>query len=111
MLIDALVAMLMLALSLGLAQQALGRARDVADVALETRRAQTLLTGLIERGTPSFAVQDGESDGFRWRVETTTTGAERPIEVCRRAVSLENLRTGRAYRAATLEACPLEPAP
>jgi len=40
-------------------------------------------------------------------VETTTTGADRPVAVCRRAVSLENRLSRRTYQAATLEACPL----
>jgi len=104
---DALVAMLILSMTLVLSLTALGKARDVADVAWETRRAQSLLSHLIETAPHSFEPGAGVSDAFTWAVETTTTGADRPVAVCRRAVSLENRLSRRTYQAATLEACPL----
>jgi hypothetical protein len=108
---DALVAMLILATSLVLSLAALGQARDAADVAWEVRRADALLAHLIETAPHRYAASSGETDGFSWTVETTATGAERPIEVCRRAVALENERSGRLYRGATQETCPVEPGP
>jgi hypothetical protein len=107
---DALVAMLILSLALVLSLRALGQAREVADVAWEIRRADSLLAYLIEAAPHRYEASGGTSDGFRWTVETAITGAERPVEVCRRAVALKNLKSGRAYAAATLETCPLEPA-
>jgi len=104
---DALVAMLILSMTLVLSLSALGQARDVAEVAWETRRAQSLLSHLIESAPHRFEASAGSSDGFTWAVETTTTGADRPVAVCRRAVTLENRLSGRSYQAATLEACPL----
>jgi hypothetical protein len=106
---DAMVAMLILAMTLVMSLRALGQARDVADVAWEVRRADSLIAHLIEAAPHRYATSAGASDGFGWTVETTTTGAERPVEVCHRTVALENRRSGRTYRAATLEACPIEP--
>lgn len=106
---DALVAMLILSLALVLSLRALGQAREVAEVAWEVRRADSLIAHLIEAAPHSYETSTGANDGFRWTVETAITGAERPIEVCRRAVGLTNLRSGRAYAAATLETCPVEP--
>jgi len=107
---DALVAMLILAVTLITSLGALGQARRAAAVAWEVRRADTLIAHLIEAAPHRYAASAGTSDGFAWLVETTATGADRPVAVCRRAVSLENGRSGRLYRAATLEACPVEPA-
>jgi hypothetical protein len=106
---DALVAMLILSLALVLSLRALGQAREVVEVAWEVRRADSLIGHLIEAAPHRYEASAGTSDGFRWTVETAITGAERPIEVCRRAVGLTNLRSGRAYAAATLETCPVEP--
>jgi hypothetical protein len=106
---DALVAMLILTVVLIMSLRGLGQARDAGDLAWEARRANSLLAHLIEDAPHRYEVSTGTTDGFSWQVETTGTGAERPIEVCRRAVTLAS-RTGRTYRAATLEACPQEPA-
>lgn len=106
---DALVAVLILSMTLVLSLRALGQAREAADVAWEVRRAQALLAHLMEAAPHRYAPSAGESDGFTWTVETAITGAERPIEVCRRAVSVHSARSGRDYAAATLETCPLEP--
>jgi hypothetical protein len=106
---DALVAMLILSMALVLSLQTLGQARDAVDMAWEVRRAGALADYLLEAAPHRFAPSAGVQDQFSWRVETTLTGAERPVEVCRRAVALENQRTGRRYAAATLETCPVEP--
>lgn len=106
---DALVAMLILSMSVVLTLAALGQARGAADVAWEVRRAGALMAYLIEMAPHRYATSFGETDGFSWTVDTTATGAERPIEVCRRAVALENERSGRIYRVATQETCPVEP--
>lgn len=106
---DALVAILILAMALVLSLTALNQARDAADSASEVRRAHVLMAHLIEAAPHRYALSTGFSDDFAWSVATTVTGAERPIEVCRRAVALENGRSGRTYAAATLETCPTEP--
>jgi len=101
--------MLILSLTLVMSLRTLGQARDAADAAWEVRRAHSLLAHLIEAAPHRYAPSAGESDGFAWTVQTTLTGAERPIEVCRRAVALKNERSGRTFAAATLETCPLDP--
>ncbi|TAJ28467.1 hypothetical protein [Bosea sp. (in: a-proteobacteria)] len=97
---------MILALGLILSLQAVTQARHAAAMAWEVRRAHTLLTHLMESAPRSFDEQQGDSDGFSWRVEVQLTGAERPVEVCRRSTTLTNIRSGRNYSAATLEACP-----
>lgn len=104
---DALVAMLILSLSLMMSLSALGRAREVADVASEVRRAQVLMVHLMETAPRRYGSVAGLSDEFAWSVETVVTGAERPIEICRRALTLKNARSGRTYAAATQEVCPI----
>jgi len=95
-------------MALILSLRALQQARDTAEVAWELRRAQVLLAHLLDTAPWRYAASSGESDEFTWAVETSPIGAERPIEVCRRAASIENVRTGRAFRAVSLETCPLE---
>jgi len=106
---DALVAMLILSTTLVLGLTALGQARQVADAAWEARRAEALVSYLLETAPHTYASTAGNNGAFAWTVETTGTGAERPIEVCRRAVALRAVRSGRTYGAATLETCPLDP--
>lgn len=107
---DALVAMLILSLTLVMSMRALDRARAAAGAAWEARRADSLIGHLIEAAPHRYASSGGVSDGFAWRVETTITGAERPVAICRRAVSLQSQASGRHFEAATLETCPVEPA-
>jgi len=106
-LIDALVALFIMAMALILSLQATAQARRAATQAWEVRRAQTLLAHLAEIGPRSFEDTSGFSDGFAWRIETRTTGGERPIEVCRRKVRIDNVRSHRTYELATLTACPM----
>lgn len=107
---DALVAMLVLSLTLVMSLRAIGQARDAAEVAWEVRRADALIAHLLQAAPHSFEASAGSSDGFAWTVATTMTGAERPVEVCRRAVSVQYRPSGRLYGAATLETCPVAPA-
>ncbi len=104
--VDALVALLVLSVVLMMSFQALHQAGRVALAAAETRRAETRLSALLQTSPRDFDVHEGAGDGFTWRVETDATGAERPIEVCRRAASLHSEASGRTYKAATLETCP-----
>ncbi|MFZ3004791.1 MAG: hypothetical protein WA047_01360 [Phenylobacterium sp.] len=100
------MALMILALGLILSLQAVTQARHAAAMAWEIRRAHTLLTHLMESAPRSFDELRGDSDGFAWRVQVQLTGAERPVEVCRRSTTLTNVRSGRTYAAATLETCP-----
>jgi len=101
-----MTAMLVLALTTTLSLQALRVARDAADRTRELRGAEALLGALLADGPRRFGVVEGRDAGFGWRLETQATGAERPIELCRRAAELRSERSGRVYAAVTLETCP-----
>ncbi|HEX4712061.1 hypothetical protein [Phenylobacterium sp.] len=105
---DALVALLIFALTLVFSLQAGRQARTAADQASEVRQAHTLLAQLIETGPRRFEDTSGATGGFSWQVETRATGGERPIKICHRQAAVTNIRTNRVYRTATLETCPLQ---
>jgi hypothetical protein len=105
--VDALVAMLIVAMTLGLSLQAVQQARGAAARAAEVRAACRLLAELMEYGPRDPSPETGARDGFRWRVTMETTGSERPIEVCRRAAELQHAVSGRRYASSTLEVCPV----
>jgi hypothetical protein len=105
--VDALVALLILSTTLIMSFQALQQAGRTAQAAGEARRAQSLITFLLETSPRVLETRQGQQDGFSWRFETDATGAERPIEVCRRSVTLQSQASGRTYAAATLETCPV----
>lgn len=105
--VDALVALLILSSTLIMSFQALQQAGRTANAAGEARRAQTLLVYLLETSPRVLEPREGEVEGFSWRVEMDATGAERPIEVCRRSATLHARTSGRTYAAATLETCPV----
>ena len=105
--VDALMALLILSMALIMSFQALQQAGKVSVAAWEVRRADTLLSYLIQTTPPSFEVKTGQDQGFDWRVETDATGAARPIEICRRSVTLHGLASGRTFAAATLQVCPV----
>ncbi|MDZ4372183.1 MAG: hypothetical protein U1C74_12265 [Phenylobacterium sp.] len=107
---DALVAVLILATALILSLAALGQARAAADVAWEARQAKVLLDYLLQTGFHQDQPLVGKTGAFTWVLRTEATGAERPIAICRRSVSLEHGQSGRSYAAATLETCPLSAA-
>jgi len=109
-LVDAMVALLMLSLTLIFGLRAAGEARHAADQASEARRAQALMAGLLNRGPRTFSDSSGTTDAFSWSLQTRGTGADQPVAICHRAVALTGLASHRVYRAATLETCPVETA-
>lgn len=109
-LIDALTALMIFSMALVFSLQAVARARLSADQATEVAQAHQLLAWLIETGPRSFTDSSGVAQGFTWRIETRSTGAERPIAVCHRQAFVTNLLSHRAYQAETQETCPTEPA-
>jgi len=104
--VDALVALLILSVTLIMSFQALQQAKRLSQATLEVRQAQTLATWLMETGPRSYEVATGSSGAFTWRLSTDATGAARPIEVCHREVTLTSSVSGRIFKAATLEVCP-----
>ena len=105
--VDALVALMIITMTLIMSFKAMAQAGQTTAAASEVRRAEALLSYLLETTPRSYEVATGRTDGFSWRVELDATGAERPVEVCRRAASLTAIASGRSYKAATLETCPV----
>lgn len=103
-----MVALLILSMAVIFSLDAGRQARASAAQALELRRANTLLSRLVETGPRTFDDTTGTSDKFSWTIQTRATGGERPIIVCHRQVSLTNLESLRTYQVATLETCPVE---
>lgn len=109
--VDALVALMIISLAAVLSFRALEQANRAAESGWELRRAQVLASRLMDASPRTYVASTGTTDGFTWRLETNPTGADRPIEVCHRAVKLTNVSTRRTYEVATLETCPLEQFP
>jgi hypothetical protein len=105
--VDALVALTIISGALVGSYQVLQQARAISDTASEARRAEARLRSLLEATPRDMTVRSGDDEGFRWRMVTEVTGADRPIAVCRRAATLVSDTSGRAYSAATLETCPV----
>lgn len=104
--VDSMVALMILALAIILGLQAVQQAGRVARLAQEVRRANALLNDLMLDGPRSLQAVAGTTDDFSWSIETQITGAERPIEVCRRLATLVNRTSSRRYSASSLETCP-----
>jgi hypothetical protein len=107
--VDAMVALLIIALTIVLSLQAVLQARRSAAMADEIRGAQVLMARLLDSGPRSFSPAAGTTNGFSWRLETAPTGLDRPIALCHRGVTLNSAATGRTFKAGTLETCPDEP--
>ena len=102
-----MTALLILSITLILSLTALQQARAAGDMAWEVRRADSLLAEAMGTAPRRLAASAGEVAGFAWTVETSPTGAEQPVALCRRTAVVESLATGRTFRAATLETCPV----
>lgn len=107
--IDALVALMILSVTVVLGLVALQQTVGVSEAAWEARQAHTLIRHVMNTGPRDLGGAAGEAQGFSWRLETQLTGADRPIPICRRAVSLVAADSGRGYKAATLTPCPEDP--
>jgi hypothetical protein len=106
--VDALVALTILSATITLSLQALDTARRVADLAAETHHADVFLRRLLDAPVSSFGLISGRSDRFDWRMsviaQTAASGANPSL--CRRAIALTSIKSGRSYAAATIAACP-----
>lgn len=104
--IDALVALLIISLSVIFSLQSIDQTKRVGELAWELRQAQTALSYLLEFAPSQFEASEGQAGDFTWRVQTDETGAEQPIEICRRAATLTSVETGRVYNGALFVTCP-----
>jgi len=104
--VDAMVALLIVSMSIILGLQAIRSSHQVSTIAAEYKSAQILMAYLIDTGPRSYSETTGVIDGFAWSLVTQPTGLDRPIAVCRRALSMRAEHSGRAYQASTREICP-----
>jgi hypothetical protein len=68
--VDAMVALVILAMTITFALGAAQAARRAAVVAEETRRAVQLLRYLVDEAPLTTTIQSGVANGFTWRVQT-----------------------------------------
>jgi hypothetical protein len=105
--VDAMVALLIVALTVILSLTVAERAGRAAQLAQDTRQADSLLRDLLVSGPRSLQMVSGVTGGYQWSIETQITGADRPIEVCRRFVQIASPAPVRRYWASTMEPCPI----
>ncbi len=104
--VDAMVALLIISLSTILSLQAVRSAHQAVTAANEYKRAEILLSFLLDTGPRSFTPSRGRAGGFTWTLVTQPTGLDRPIAVCRRALTVQAEQSARVYNASTREICP-----
>lgn len=104
--VDALVALIILSLTVILSLGAFQTAARAARVAAEAEAAKTLLARLVDAEPKDLAGSSGNTPVFAWAVETQPTASNALIDVCRRAANLVAWRSGRHYGAVTFVTCP-----
>jgi hypothetical protein len=106
--VDAMVALLILSVTVIFSLEAVETARHAAVAAEETRRATTLLRYLVDSAPDAISQKSGRANGFAWRVDVrpgAPTGVPMAI-VCDRTADLVSEKTGRRFRLATAAICP-----
>jgi hypothetical protein len=106
--VDALVALTILALTFGIAFEALVSSRRIATAANETQRADTLLKFLLARASQPGEDETGRLSGFNWRLRTTYLPADSQapgLYLCRRWAGATDGHTGRQYVLASVDFC------
>jgi hypothetical protein len=104
--VDALIALLILSLTIILSLEAFQVAARTARMAAEAEAARTLLARLIDGEPKDLSGSAGTTTGFAWTVRTEPTASNALIDVCRRAANLVARRSGRHYGTVTLVTCP-----
>lgn len=104
--VDAIVAMMILAVAAILSLAAVEQSERAAGLADEVRSADAVIAQLMLSAPANFQPLGGETSGFRWTVTTELTGADRPVAVCRRVVLASSVVSHRQYSASTLAICP-----
>ena len=106
--IDAMVALLILSVTIVSALGAVETAKRAATAAEETRRATTILRYLVDSAPLVISEQTGRANGFAWRVDVrpgAPSGMSMAI-VCDRSAELVSEKTGRRFQLATAAICP-----
>jgi hypothetical protein len=111
--VDALVALTILTMTLGLAISAATAAARAARAADETRHAADLLQYLASAPPSAIGTREGVAGDFAWRVEVTPLATPSPqgtLHVCDRRLVVTSARTGRRYDLTGETLCQLEAA-
>jgi len=102
--VDALVALTLLSMTIGLGMAAASTAWKSAARAREVSRATALLRGVLETSPPGG---EGVTDGLAWSVlERPLATPSTPIALCERTASAVGQRSGARYRLETTTICP-----
>ncbi|MDR3509242.1 MAG: hypothetical protein P4L64_15215 [Caulobacteraceae bacterium] len=106
--VDALVALMILATTIILSLGAVSIARRASANAVEARRAEQLLRGLIDSAPHRVSAASGRQGGFDWRVDIRAdAGAALPagVSLCQRSAQVRAEGSGRRYALAGSELC------
>ncbi len=111
--VDALVALTLLSMTIGLSLVGAQTAQRAAAKAQEARGAASLLRSLLEDAPAGTADRQGSDGAFAWRYAAaplTDEGAAPPLRLCRRVAEAASLKDRRRYRLETLAPCPAQEA-
>ena len=112
--VDALVALMILTISIVLCLRAVETARHAAIAADEARHATQLLAGLLDAAPRKAGGLAGRSPTFSWTVEVTHAEAGMGVSgasLCGRLAKAVSLNTRRVYTLSTTDVCPREATP
>lgn len=105
---DALVAMLILAVTIALSVQTVATGRKLSRKATEVRQAQLLLDQLLTQPSPAEATEAGATPAFEWRLESRIVSPlvdpEAP-RFCERQATLQSLPRRAVYTGALKTLC------
>ena len=105
--IEALMAAMVLSLGMAFALGAFVKARDVGDLALETRQARSLLAWGLARPMADIGEIPGADSRFQWRIILSPAGDQGVVPICQRRVEAVGSRAPhRRFTVASFETCP-----
>ena len=106
--VDAMVALLIVALTSALCIRLGDQAIRTARRAHEIQTASVVLDGLLQRPASNRSAMQGEVDAFRWSLRNDVADAGRPIAICSRSGEIVSSQSGRRYDLSALAPCPME---
>jgi hypothetical protein len=109
--VDAMVALVILSISITFALGAAQTARRAAVAAEETRRATALMRYLVDEAPQATAVETGTANGFTWRVQVRpAANTSVPSSfVCDRTTELVSNTSHRRFHLEGAAVCPPPP--
>lgn len=108
--VDALLALMILSITLIFSLAAAHTARRAADSAARTREADQILQGLLQTAPHAIGETQGRAGRFEWRVTTQPSQSDvrwPNAQICLRSAQVRAIGTGRLYGLSTAEICPV----